>query len=228
METHSPTLAETLFKILLIIHITGGSASLLLGLYMLIAKKGDRRHKLVGKIYFFAMLAAALVALPMAYLHTNYFLFIIGVFTSYMLLSGTRALQKKQAGDAQLVDWALSVVMLLFGVAFIVLGAILMLQSNIFGIVLVVFGSISLLFVYQDFTNFRGRSKLKNFGLTTHLQRMIGSYIASVTAFLVVNNTILPGAIAWLIPTVTMVPLILRWSRKYGMAKTMPEKGKSN
>jgi uncharacterized membrane protein len=221
METHSTTLAETVFKVLLIIHIAGGSTSLLLGLYMLLAKKGDQRHKLIGKVYFIAMLAAALVALPMAYLHTNYFLFIIGVFTAYMLLSGKRSLRKKQASDVAVADWILTVVMLLFGLGFITLGAILLLQSNLFGIVLVVFGSISLVFVYQDFVNFRGQSKLKNFGLTTHLQRMIGSYIASVTAFLVVNNTILPGFIAWLIPTVVLVPLILRWSRKYAVQKTM-------
>jgi hypothetical protein len=43
---------------------------------------------------------------------------------------------------------------------------------------------------------------------------MTGSYIASSTAFLVVNNTILPGIIAWLIPTVLLVPLIIMWSRK--------------
>ncbi len=224
METHSATIAETVFKVLLIIHIAGGSTSLLLGLYMLLAKKGDQRHKLIGKVYFIAMLAAALVALPMAYLHTNYFLFIIGVFTSYMLVSGKRSLRKKQASDVDVADWLLTIVMLLFGLSFIVFGVILLIQSNMFGIVLIVFGSISLLFVYQDYTNFKGHSKLKNFWLTTHFQRMIGSYIASVTAFLVVNNTILPGYIAWLIPTVVLVPLIVRWSRKYAVQKAVSQK----
>jgi len=51
--------------------------------------------------------------------------------------------------------------------------------------------------------------------LVTHLQRMIGAYIASLTAFLVVNNTILPGVIAWLLPSVLLVPFIMAWSKKY-------------
>jgi hypothetical protein len=44
---------------------------------------------------------------------------------------------------------------------------------------------------------------------------MLGSYIASVTAFLVVNNTILPPMIAWLLPTAAVTPLIVTWSRKH-------------
>ena len=103
----------------------------------------------------------------------------------------------------------------LAAIYFIVFGIINLLDKNNFGIVLLVFGVISLLFVLKDYNNFTGKSKIKNYGLTTHLQRMIGSYIASATAFLVVNNTILPQALAWLLPTVILVPLIFKWSKKY-------------
>ena len=126
-------MAETLFRVLLVIHISGGAASLLLGVYMLQAKKGDRQHRLVGRIYFFATLMAALVALPMSYLKSNTFLFIVGVFTSYMLLSGRRSLQKKQASDVHVADWALTITMLLFGLSFIVFGTALLIQSNVLG-----------------------------------------------------------------------------------------------
>ena len=44
---------------------------------------------------------------------------------------------------------------------------------------------------------------------------MMGSYIAAMTAFIVVNNTILPEIVAWLLPTVIVTPLIIKWSRKY-------------
>jgi len=205
----------TIFEIFLTIHVVCGGASLLLGLYILLAKKGTQRHKLVGNIYFYSMLLAALLALAMSYLHPSYFLFIIGVFTSYMLITGKRYLKKKKTDDVTPVDWLLIFLMLIFGAAFIVLGSYKILHSEYFGIVLLVFGSISLLFVYQDYINFKGRSRIKNFWLTTHIQRMIGSYIASVTAFLVVNNTILPGIIAWLLPTFLFVPLIIKWSRKH-------------
>jgi len=151
----------------------------------------------------------------MAYLHPNPFLFVIGVFTSYMLLTGRRALKNKVPADTQLTDWLLTYTMLIFGLVFISFRLFNIIKENYFGTVLVVFGGISLLFVYQDFINFKGKSKVKNYGLVTHTQRMMGSYIASVTAFLVVNNTFLPSVMAWLLPTACIVPLLVFWSRKY-------------
>jgi len=49
-------------------------------------------------------------------------------------------------------------------------------------------------------------------------------YIAATTAFLVVNlpQDILPGYlnfIPWLTPTVILVPLIFKWTRKYEVKK---------
>jgi len=210
-----------LFTILLYIHIAGGGLSLLLGLYIVLVKKGNNTHRVIGKIYFIAMLVAAVVSLPMAFLHPNYFLFLIGIFTSYMLLTGTRYLKKKTIKDVKPVDWLLTVVMLLFGVSFIGFGIYHIVSGQTFGVVFCVFGGLGLLFAYQDRVNFQGKSKVKNFFLTTHLQRMMGSYIASVTAFLVVNNTILPGIVVWLLPTVCLVPLITRWSRKYQVVKSV-------
>lgn len=206
-----------IFNMLLYTHIFCGGLSLAIGLFMLVAKKGTAMHKSIGTIYFFTMLIASLVALPMSFIHPNYFLFVIGVFTSYMLLSGRNYIKKAVHPEVTRFDWALTFLMLLFGIAFIGLGALNLIQSNYFGIVLVVFGGISLLFIFQDITNFRKKSTLKNYWLTTHLQRMVGSYIASVTAFLVVNNNFLPGVTAWLLPTAVMVPLIVVWSRNYGI-----------
>jgi hypothetical protein len=132
-----------------------------------------------------------------------------------MLLTGRRYLKKKKQEDVTTMDWLLTYTMLVFGSAFIIFGTYNLVKANYFGIVLLVFGSLSLLFVYQDYLNFKNKSTVKNFWLTTHIQRMIGSYIASVTAFLVVNNTILPGVIAWLLPTLLLVPFIIKWSRKH-------------
>ena len=70
---------KNLFKILLMLHIIGGSVSLLLGSYIMLVKKGNTQHKLLGNLFFYTMLIAALVALPMSYLHPNYFLFVIGL-----------------------------------------------------------------------------------------------------------------------------------------------------
>ena len=205
----------TLFKTLLICHIACGGTGLIFGLYILLTKKGNNNHKRFGNIYYYAMLATALIALVMTCINPSYFLFITGVFTAYMLMSGKRYLQKNSISKVRVLDWVLTLAMAIFGSAFIAFGTYNLIRSNFFGIVLIVFGSISFLFVYQDYINFKGRSSVKNYWLATHLQRMIGSYIAAATAFLVVNNTLLPGVIAWLLPTFLLVPLIIKWSRKY-------------
>ncbi len=206
--------AMNLFNILLVAHIVCGGISLILGLFVLILRKGDYRHQIIGKFFFYCMLLAALIALPMSCLHPNYFLFIVAVFTSYMLLSGVRYLRIKDLNDVKLVDWMLSSAMFCFGVVFIVMGSAFLLKSNLFGVVLLVFGFISLIFVYQDYVNFKGKSSVQNFWLITHIQRMTVSYIASATAFLVVNNTYLPGILAWLFPTILLTPIIVVWSRR--------------
>lgn len=210
----------TIFKVILMLHILAGGTSLLLGAVLLILKKGDVRHKTLGKIYYYSMLMTAFSALVMSCIHFSYFLFIIGVFTSYMVLTGKRALKLKQLKDVRTIDWIFTLTMLLFGLAFVSIGAYLIFGGSSFGSVMLVFGGISLIFVYQDYSNFRGTSSVVNFWLVAHLQRMIGSYIASATAFLVVNNTFLPGIVAWLLPTILLVPLIVIWSRKYELKRT--------
>ena len=41
------SITMTLFNIFLFIHITGGTIGLLAGTYIMIAKKGNKRHKLI-------------------------------------------------------------------------------------------------------------------------------------------------------------------------------------
>lgn len=136
-----------------------------------------------------------------------------------MLITGIRYLNKNIEGTVTFIDWLLTIVMLLFALAFIVFGLFNLSSGKSFGVVFIVFGSIGLLFSCQDYINFKGKSAIKNYFLTTHLQRMVGSFIASTTAFLVVNNKILPSIIAWLLPTIILVPLIIFWTKKFKVVK---------
>lgn len=113
-------------------------------------------------------------------------------------------------------DWILSLMMLIFGLFFLVFGVDAVSKGNYFGSVLLVFGSVSLSFVYQDYRNFKGFSNVKNYWLISHIQRIVGSFIAAFTAFLVNNDiSFLPEIISWLLPTVIIVPFITLWRRKY-------------
>ncbi len=209
---------ETTFTILLLIHIVSGSIGLITGTINLIRKKGDKLHKNFGFFFLSGMLINGVSGLLMSLIHFNFFLLIVGVFSIYMVSTGQRYLSLKTISPSQKalkIDWILSAGMFLFGIGFIIYGILLLLSSNNFGIVLLVFGFISISMAYQDFKNYQGRNSNKNFWLLVHIQRMMGSYIAAMTAFIVVNNTILPGIVAWLLPTVIVTPLIFKWSRKY-------------
>ncbi len=209
---------EQLFTILLIIHIVAGSIGLFTGTMNIIRKKGDKLHKRVGKYFLYGMLINGFAGLIMSLIHTNYFLLIIAVFSIYMVSTGQRYLSLKKLNKGQKpekIDWILTFSMFVFAIIFIGFGIYLMVNGNNFGLVLIVFGIISILMVKKDISVYKGNVKEKNYWLLLHLQRMIGAYIAATTAFLVVNNTILPGVVAWLLPTVILTPLIVKWSRKY-------------
>lgn len=208
-----------LFNIILALHVTGGTVGLLSGTINIVRKKGDKKHKLTGKFFLYGMLLTGISSIILSLLHPNYFLFIVGIFTIYMTISGTRYLYLKDLSENKknlLLDWILSGWMLLFGIAFLFFGFKLFIQHENFALVFILFGIISLRFVYTDWKNYSSQSKIKNFWLIAHIQRMTGAYIAAMTAFLVVNQFI-PGFIVWIAPTIILTPLIFKWTRKYSV-----------
>jgi uncharacterized membrane protein len=213
--------SELIFKVLLAIHIVAGSIGLLTGTINIIRKKGDVPHKNLGKFFLYGMIINGFAGMIMSLIHINYFLFIIGVFSVYMVATGQRYFSLKGLGKEQkpkMIDWILTYSMLIFALIFISFGIYSIVDGNNFGSVLIVFGIISILMVKKDIANYQGKINAKNFWLLLHLQRMTGAYIAATTAFLVVNNTLLPGIVAWLLPTVIITPLIFKWSYKYKIA----------
>lgn len=214
---------ESLFKILLIIHIIAGTIGLFTGTINIIRKKGDKPHILVGKFFFWGMMVNAVAGFVMSIMHNNIFLLIIAVFSFYLTATGQRFLFLKRLDKDQkpeTIDWIITCTMLVFALCFIVYGALLILSQKSFGTVLLVFGLISILMVRKDIRMYRKKIKFKNYWLLIHIQRMIAAYIAALTAFLVVNNTYLPSIVAWLLPGVILTPLIFYWSRKNAIKKT--------
>lgn len=209
---------ELTFKVFLFIHIISGTIGLLSGTLNMINKKGNKLHKQIGLFFFCGMLINGISALVVACIHFNVFLFIVGVFSIYMVSTAQRFLYLRGIHTGQKPkngDWIVTYSMLLFGLCFMIYGGTLVVFSKNFGIVLLVFGIISLLMVKQDIAIYRGNIKNTNYWLLIHISRMVGAYIASITAFLVVNNTILPGLVVWLAPGVLLTPLIFYWINKY-------------
>jgi uncharacterized membrane protein len=213
---------EIAFKIFLVLHILGGSIGLFTGTFNIVLKKGDKRHKFVGLIFTVSMLIAGFSSFGLSILHPNFFLFMVGIFTIYQVATGYRYLHLKMLGTGQkptILDWTLTIGMLIAGILFILFGTIQFFEHNNFGIVYFAFGTLGLLAVKTDFNNYNGKSKVKNYWLLAHFQRMTGGYTAALTAFLVVNlkymPEIVPSIIVWLLPSLIFTSIILLWTKKY-------------
>ena len=207
-----------IFKIFLTIHIIGGTLGLLSGTYIMISKKGDKRHKLIGKIFAISILGAGICSFALAIIHRNDFLFAVGVFTIYLAGTGWRYLYLKNIANGQkpkIIDWALMIFMILGSIVFLIIGTRSMLNKEYFGIIILIFAWRGISFIIEDYKIYRGQITVKNYWLICHLQRMTGAYIASLTAFAVVNAPNKLSFLPWLLPTVIFVPLLIKWTKKF-------------
>ena len=209
-----------LYIILLTLHIAGGSLGLISGTVIMVRKKGDKLHRRLGKVFFYSMLTSSLAALPLAWFKPMIFLFMVGVFTFYMVASGQRYLRfKDKNATFNYIDWSLVGLITAFGLALTFFGIRSLIEQSLFGAVMLAFGLISLNFARGDLKFYRGADQPKNQWLLSHLQRMCGAYIASLTAFLVVNYDMLPFDLSpivyWLGPSAVITPLIVKWSRQW-------------
>jgi len=203
---------EKIANLLIYIHAGFGGIALIAGLIALIAKKGNLLHKKAGIIFFYSMLLSATIALIVAMLpnHFSPFLFVLGIFSSYFLISGFRSLSFKQKSHNYTIDKVIAFLILITGVFMVVWPIIIKHQINI---VLLVFGTMSIFFGVNDLLAFRNTSQLKKRWLKIHLGKMTGGYISAVSAFFVVNN-VLPGVWNWFTPGVIGSLYIIYWIRK--------------
>jgi hypothetical protein len=147
------------------------------------------------------------------------FLLMVGGFSTYMTLTGRRALQwrKEKYPRMKAADYlflALGVLTLLIPAAYFTWVG----WHHIYGVAVVfaVFGTIMITMVLNDFM---GRKRLgersKSWFLHLHIGRMMGAFIATSTAFLLTNWTSDPIFIAWLLPTALLSPVIFYFQWKF-------------
>lgn len=208
---------ETLIKVLIYIHTFFGGIVLVAGYATIIAKKGSSGHKLYGKIFSTGMLVSSLLPLIVAQMphHKNVFLFLIGIFTIYLILSGYTALsfKSKTKQSASIKDYTTSVIMLISGIVMLLMGIInwsVMLQ---FALLYLIFGGISVFISSRDIIFYKNLKNTRKRWLQHHLGKMIGALIASTTAFIVAGLHY-GNLIGWLAPTVLGTFYIIYWMRK--------------
>lgn len=203
-----------LFGTALGVHIVLGTVALVIAPLAMVTTKGGRWHRRWGRIYFWAMAGVALSAAVMCWLRSGLFLFLVAVFSFYLALTGYSVLRrKKPEHKAGAVDWCAALAALIAGVGLIVSGALADDVGQ--GWVRIVFGVISLSFGAYDVWSFVRPSTRDRAWWFAHMTRFLAAYIATVTAFSVVNFRFLPNVYRWLWPTAIGVAGIVVWRRYY-------------
>lgn len=214
MQQYLPTLV--------ILHVLAGSLALVSGLIAMSVVKGKQVHRFAGQVFFYSMLVIFITSVTVAYFKGKDFLLMIGFFSFYLAANGYRWLFLKKLNFKQKptwVDYLLNGLGAIAHTSLFVWGVVKLIAGDMgMGIIAMVFGLIGLRLVYGTVRRFIRTSASKTLWIEGHIANMIGAYIATLTAFLVVNNDKtfgLPGVVAWLLPTAIGVPYIFYWIKKY-------------
>lgn len=91
------------------IHIAAGATALISGVLAMSTKKGQKNHRLFGKLFFWSMAITCLLGLNAGIFRPNYLLFIpIALISFYQVATGYRILYIKKLHTGQkplLVDY---------------------------------------------------------------------------------------------------------------------------
>lgn len=204
---------EQVIKIFIYIHAFFGGIALLSGLASILFVKGSPKHKKAGKVFSYGMVVSSLISLPICWLpnHENNFLFLIGIFTIYLVISGNRILLFKKKKEANFKDKFISSVMITASVLMLLFGTYFLINNNSGGILYLFFGTTAFFISIRDFKFYKNIDKTKI--LPFHIGKMSGAYIASITAFLVAALK-LEGLIYWILPSIIGTTFILYWIKK--------------
>lgn len=216
-------------RILLALHIACGIIAFVCAPVALATAKGGKTHRRWGKVYFWAMAGVAFSALVLSFALPIFFLAMVAVFSFYACFAAYRILYLKdlyRGGRPLALDWLAAAVtiassFLLFLMGFLkpaLMGiGIISIAGRPVSIVSVTFGVIGIRLGFRSIFNFVKPPTEKMFWWFSHMQGMIGSYIAAMTAFSAVNLTPFFGNAwwVWLWPTIVGIPAISFWTDYY-------------
>lgn len=221
-------------QILLYLHIACGVTAFLCAPVALLTVKGGRKHRQWGKIYFWSMAGVAVTALTLSLALPIFFLAMVAVFSFYASFAAYRVLYLKdlpksdlpKGGRPKATDWFAAIVTLLSSFLLFLMGflkpyvmhvGVIHVAGHAVSIVSIVFGILGMRLAQRSLHDFLKPPQEKMFWWFTHMQGMIASYIAAMTAFSAVNlgHWFGPAWWVWLWPTILGVPAISLWTRYY-------------
>jgi len=150
--------------------------------------------------------------------HDKLFLVMVSVLSFYLVFTGYRTLYHKQLAKSIIwYDWAMTIAAGLFMLSFGIWGVYLLTQGASGGGIYLLFGFSAggFLAVSGELKAYITKPTDKHRWLFNHIGRMVGGFIASVTAFSTNVLTFIPGIWPWVWPTLIGTPLIIYWIRTY-------------
>ncbi|MHC3438347.1 DUF2306 domain-containing protein [Natrialbaceae archaeon A-gly3] len=203
---------------LLTVHVLAGAVALLAGLGAIVTRKGGSWHNGAGRAYVLTMSVVVVTAAPLSIRIGSFFLLAIAAFSGYLVFAGYLGVRRRRAGLSSLAagDYAVHGTMVVVGTAMIGFGG----WGTITGQaelapVLVVFGLIGAGLAVRELDRLRGDTGGQSAWFERHVAFMGGGYIATVTAAVTVNLSMIPPLARWLGPTAVGVPLIIYAIRTY-------------
>jgi len=229
-----------MLKMILYLHIAGGSAALLSMFVPMLTNKGGRAHRRSGWVFVSGMAIVSVTALLLSGARYFFdprpqaqafalFLFYIAILTGNAVSVGVRALRTKNRTDAHTHPWdiGLSALLTVTAVAMAIYGIVTStMLFAAFSVIGLVSGVQGLIYWLRPPTN-------RMHWWFRHMSAMLGACIAATTAFLVVNA---PQAglsrgsmIVWLAPTLIGTPAIAIWTsyykRRFSVARVLRDSG---
>ena len=141
------------------------------------------------------------------------FLFLIAIFSFYLAFAGLQ-FGRNKSGNPGPLDWVAVLLMIASGPAMWSLATLYFMNDESQYIVLLLFGFLAIFLGYSDYKSHRDKLAVGKERIARHLTNMLGGTIAVITAALVVNAPPGPEWIWWILPTLIITPLIIRWNRK--------------
>lgn len=205
-----------LFQFNLWAHVAAGMVALVVAPGAMLTQKGGRWHRRWGQIFFWSMAVVAGTALVMSAMRSGLFLGLVAVFSFYLAFTGVRALHLKGPNARTTFwDWIAAIIAFAGSLTLVGYGGWGLAANRSLDVVALVFGGLGGTLAGRDLWRFQRPSAGPRTWFFTHLTRMLAAYIATVSAFSVVNFTFLPPVVRWLWPTVIGSIGIALWTRYY-------------
>jgi hypothetical protein len=215
-----------MLKLILLVHIAGGSVALLSMFIPMVARKGGMTHRRAGWVFVGGMTTVSITALVLAGARfltdprpdaqkAGLFLFYVAILTGAGVSAGVRVLGAKRRTGRHTGAWDIGVAVTLVATSVMVM---------VYGITV----GMPLFIAFPTIGLFSGGGQLRYWLRAQahpmhwwfeHMSSMLGSCIAAVTAFLVANagNLGLPrtSLLVWLGPSLIGAPAIAIWIGYY-------------